>query len=104
MHTQREISPTRFGGLFKWSRQRGERALNIEVLLEIEGIKKLRIMYLHYLDGGDVDSLASLFCEDAVCEFGENYGGDWFGRPYSRLEPEPGWFILCSSSRSGDFG
>lgn len=54
--------------------------MRVEELLEIEEIKKLRIMYSHYLDGGDVDSLASLFCEDAVCEFGEAYGGDWIGR------------------------
>jgi hypothetical protein len=54
--------------------------LTIEELLEIEEIKKLRIMYSHYLDSGDVDSLTALFCEDAVCEFGESYGGDWIGR------------------------
>ena len=54
--------------------------MTIEELLEIEEIKKLRIMYSHYLDSGDVDSLTALFCEDAVCEFGESYGGDWIGR------------------------
>ncbi len=54
--------------------------MTIEELLEIEHIKNLRIMYSHYIDGGDVDKLAELFCEDAVCEFGEAYGGDWVGR------------------------
>ena len=54
--------------------------MTIEELLEVEEIKKLWIMYSHYLDGGDVDSLASLSCEDAVCEFGEGHGGDWIGR------------------------
>ena len=54
--------------------------MTIEELLEIEEIKNLRIMYGHYFDGGEVDKLAELFCEDAVCEFGPNYGGDWVGR------------------------
>ena len=54
--------------------------MTIQELLEIEEIKNLRIMYSHYIDGGDVDGLAQLFCEDATCEFGEAYGGDWVGR------------------------
>ena len=54
--------------------------MTIEELLEIEEIKKLRIMYSHYFDGGDLDNLAMLFAEDAVCEFGAEYGGDWVGR------------------------
>ncbi len=54
--------------------------MTVEELLEIEEIKQLRIMYSHYLDGGDLEGLVGLFCEDAVCEFGENYGGDWVGR------------------------
>ena len=31
--------------------------MTVEELLEIEEIKRLRIMYLHYLDGGDLDGL-----------------------------------------------
>ncbi len=54
--------------------------MTVEELLEIEEIKRLRVMYSHYLDGGDLEGLVGLFCEDAVCEFGENYGGDWVGR------------------------
>jgi hypothetical protein len=54
--------------------------LTVEELLQIEEIKNLRVMYSHHFDAGDIDSLASLFCEDAVCEFGEAYGGDWVGR------------------------
>ncbi len=54
--------------------------MTVEELLEIEEIKRLRTMYSHYLDGGDLEGLVGLFCEDAVCEFGENYGGDWIGR------------------------
>ncbi len=54
--------------------------MTIEELLEMEQIKNLRIMYSHYIDGGDVEKLAGLFCEDAVCEFGEKHGGNWVGR------------------------
>jgi len=54
--------------------------MTVEELLEIEEIKRLRIMYSHYIDGCDIDNLTGLFCEDAVCEFGEAYGGDWVGR------------------------
>ena len=54
--------------------------MTVEELLEIEEIKNLRIMYSHYFDMGDLDNLAALFCEDAICEFGEEYGGNWVGR------------------------
>ncbi len=52
----------------------------IEELVEIEAIKNLRIQYSHYFDGKDIDALADLFTEDAVCEFGPDYGGDWVGK------------------------
>lgn len=52
----------------------------IEELVEIEAIKKLRIQYSHYFDGKDIDALVDLFTEDAVCEFGPGYGGDWVGK------------------------
>ena len=52
----------------------------IEALIEKDAIKELRIMYSHYFDGKNVDALAELFTEDAVCEFGPEYGGDWVGR------------------------
>ncbi|MEN3975877.1 nuclear transport factor 2 family protein [Emcibacter sp. SYSU 3D8] len=54
--------------------------MTIEELLEIEEIKQLRIMYSHYFDGSQIDDLAALFTEDAVCEFTEDYGGNWVGR------------------------
>ncbi|MBI1179784.1 MAG: nuclear transport factor 2 family protein [Alphaproteobacteria bacterium] len=49
-------------------------------LLALEEIRTLRHLYSHYYDGGEVDRLANLFTEDAVCEFGPGYGGDWVGR------------------------
>lgn len=54
--------------------------MTIDDLLDIEKIKATRHLYSHYYDGGEVDKLAALFTEDAVCEFGPNYGGDWVGR------------------------
>lgn len=54
--------------------------LTVEELLDIEEIRQLRSLYSHYFDGREVDNLANLFTEDAVCEFGPNYGGDWVGR------------------------
>ncbi|MDG1233080.1 MAG: nuclear transport factor 2 family protein [Pseudomonadales bacterium] len=54
--------------------------MTLEELLEKETIKEIRIKYSHYFDGKMVDDLADLFCEDAVCEFGPDYGGDWVGK------------------------
>ncbi len=52
----------------------------VEELLEIEAIKRVRILYSHYFDMFDIDNLVNLFTDDAVCEFGPNYGGDWVGK------------------------
>ena len=54
--------------------------MTLEEFLEKEAIKELRIMYSHYFDGKMVDSLVDLFTDDAVCEFGPNYGGDWIAK------------------------
>ena len=58
--------------------------MTLEELLEKETIKELRIMYSHYFDGKDVDALTDLFTDDAVCEFGPDYGGDWVGKEQIR--------------------
>lgn len=47
-------------------------------LLEIEAIRKTRLLYSHLMDTGRVDDLAELFTEDALCEFGPY--GTWKGR------------------------
>lgn len=52
----------------------------IEELLEIEAIKNVRYGYCHYFDGKQIDDLVALFTDDAVCEFGPAFGGDWVGR------------------------
>ncbi len=51
----------------------------IEELLETEAIRKLRVLYSHYFDGRRLDDLVGLFSNDAICEFGPEYGGDWVG-------------------------
>ena len=48
-------------------------------LLEIEKIRKLKMLYAHLMDSHQIDALADLFTEDAVCEFGPEYG-NWEGR------------------------
>jgi hypothetical protein len=52
----------------------------IEELLELEAIRKLRVLYSHYFDGKRIDDLVGLFSDDAVCEFGADFGGDWVGK------------------------
>jgi hypothetical protein len=52
--------------------------MTVEELLEIEAIRKLRVLYSYYLDAGELDSLVDLFAEDAVCEFGPY--GVWQGK------------------------
>ena len=48
-------------------------------LLEKEKIRKLKHLYSHLMDSGQIDALADIFTEDAVCEFGPEYG-NWEGR------------------------
>lgn len=56
----------------------------IEQLLEIDAIKELRYLYSHFYDGNRLDDLIDLFTDDAVCEFGPNFGGDWVGKAFIR--------------------
>jgi len=58
--------------------------MTLEELLEKEAIKELRVMYSHYFDGKQLDELVDLFTDDAVCEFGPDYGGDWVGKAQIR--------------------
>ena len=52
----------------------------IEEIVEKDAIRELRTLYSHYFDGQDLDALVDLFTDDAVCEFGPDYGGDWVGK------------------------
>ena len=58
--------------------------MTIEELLTKEEIKELRICYSHHFDGKDIDALVDLFTDDAVCEFGPAFGGDWVGKDQIR--------------------
>jgi len=58
--------------------------MTIEELLEIEAIKQMRHLYSHYYDGNKLDELVGLFTDDAVCEFGPKFGGDWVGKDHIR--------------------
>ena len=60
----------------------------LEELVEIEAIKKRRIQYSQYFDGQEVDALADLYSDDAVCEFGPDYGGDRVGKAQIRANFE----------------
>lgn len=47
-------------------------------LLEIEKIKKVKLLYSQLMDSRDIDALADIFADDAVCEFGPY--GIWHGQ------------------------
>ncbi len=53
--------------------------MNIEDVINIEEIKKLKNLYSYYWDGGEVDKLIELFADDGTCEFGAKYG-NWTGK------------------------
>jgi len=53
------------------------RPLDMNQLLLVEDIKRLRVLYAHYLDLNDMDAIAELFSPDAVCDAGL---GVWHGR------------------------
>jgi hypothetical protein len=52
--------------------------IKLRELLEIEEIRRTRLLYSHLMDTARIDDLARIFTEDAVCEFGPY--GTWAGR------------------------
>lgn len=54
--------------------------MDVRQLLDREEIRALKLAYGRFLDEHRLDPLVALFAEDAVCEFGERYGGPWRGR------------------------
>jgi ketosteroid isomerase-like protein len=54
--------------------------MTLEQLLEKEKIKELRISYCDYYDAIKLDELINLFTDDAVCDFGPDFGGEWIGK------------------------
>ena len=56
------------------------RLAKLDELLAVDEIKNLRLAYSAYFDSQDIEQLGTIFAEDAVCEFDEEYGGDRVGR------------------------
>ncbi len=52
--------------------------LKLREMIEIDEIKRVRLLYSHLMDAKRLDDLAEIFTEDAVCEFGPF--GAWHGR------------------------
>jgi hypothetical protein len=48
-------------------------------LLEIEKIRKVKNLYSHLMDSRDLEGMAQIYAEDAVGEWGRDYG-TWHGR------------------------
>src|SRR5579863_3103266 len=55
-----------------------EEIVELRKLLDIEKIRKAKLLYSHLMDGRDYDGLAQLYAEDAVGEWGPF--GTWHGR------------------------
>src|SRR5579862_1159375 len=75
-----------------------EEIAELRTLLEIEKIRKLRTLYSQLMDLQDIDGLADLLTEDAVCEFGPH--GTWRGRDEIRANWH-GWFGNAAATGKG---
>lgn len=64
-------------------------------LLEIDAIKKTKLLYSQFMDSRDVDALAEIFAEDAVCNFGP------YGTWTSRKEIHEGYKAVFSPGGAG---
>jgi hypothetical protein len=53
--------------------------MTVDDLIALEEVRQLRGAYCAYLDHHELDALVGLFTEDAVCEFGDEFGR-WNGR------------------------
>lgn len=55
-----------------------EEIARLRELLEIDAIRKTKMLYSQLMDSRETDALADIFTEDALCEFGPY--GKWEGR------------------------
>lgn len=62
--------------------------MDIETLLAKHEIMELRLGYSAHLDARNYDLFMDLFTDDAVCEFGPEFGGNWVGRAEIRARYE----------------
>jgi hypothetical protein len=72
--------------------------VTVDDLLDIAAIERLRHLFSHHFDGQRLDDLVDLFAEDAVCEFGPQFGGDWTGKAeirarFAAVMGEPGMAV-----------
>ena len=75
-----------------------EEVQELRQLLEIEKIRKVRRLYSQLMDLQDIDGLADLLTEDAICEFGPH--GTWRGRDEIRANWY-GWFNNAAATGKG---
>lgn len=50
----------------------------LRTMLEIEKVKKVKLLYSQLMDARDIDGLIQIVSDDAVCEYGPY--GVWRGR------------------------
>ncbi|MEN3976441.1 nuclear transport factor 2 family protein [Emcibacter sp. SYSU 3D8] len=62
--------------------------MTLDELLAIEEVKQVRHLFSHYFDGRMLGPLVDLFTNDAVCEFGPVFGGEWIGKDQIRARFE----------------
>ena len=55
-----------------------EELQKVRQMIEIDEIKRTKLLYSHLMDTVRIDDLAEIFTEDAICEFGAF--GTWEGR------------------------
>jgi hypothetical protein len=75
-----------------------EEIAELRTLLEVEKIRKLRNLYSQLMDLQDIDGLANLLTEDAVCEFGPH--GTWHRRDAIRASWH-NWFNNAAATGKG---
>jgi hypothetical protein len=75
-----------------------EEIAELRKLLEVEKIRKLRLLYTHLMDMQDIEALAELVTEDAICEFGPH--GTWRGRDEIRANWHK-WFSNADATGRG---
>ncbi len=51
---------------------------------ERRSVERVRLAYCAHYDAQSLDELTSLFTDDAICHFPEEFGGDWVGRDLIR--------------------
>ena len=79
-----------------------EEMRQLRKLLEVEKIRKKKLLYSQLMDGNDPEGFANLYTEDAIAEWGPF--GTWHGRAaileqsyYTKGKPEFNWFHMTTN-------